>query len=70
MREELGNRKVIPKVFQQFAFAFETWRERFLSLTRILINQTHDGTATVRPLQRVLGNSTGKLLFAKPVNGE
>ena len=24
MREELGNRKVNPKVFQPFAFAFET----------------------------------------------
>ena len=54
-------RKPIPKIVQQFRSLLKPgWT--FISLTRILINQTHDGTATVRPLQRVLGNSTGKLV--------
>ena len=70
MREELGNRKVIPKVFQQFAFAFETWLnvsyhlQGFLS-TKHMMELQQFGRRNV-----FLGNSTGKLLFAKPVNSE
>ena len=70
MREELGNRKVNPKVFQKFAFAFETWRnvsyhlQGFLS-TKHMMELQQFGRRNV-----FLGNSTGKLLFAKPVDSE